>query len=243
MSIHSIEQNSFFQKNIYAFLIQLISSLIRNPAIKIIAKRNERECGNPHAGDAPTTSSLKEEASQVPSNLAGIVAAAPPSNQDLRPKKCDSELARNVWSSGNQDSDGRLVFSPSVPSSEEASSRLEALLKSTSASNSCKLPEKTTLFEEPQNTRHDPEAKGKRFRSSIRIMVRPEAVTSLQRPIRANSSDGLSRSSSSNSEAAKSAKKLSAAGVRPPELDLLDQASAGGSSGPQTRPIVKEQFR
>ena len=85
------------------------------------------------------------------------------------------------------------------------------------------------------------EQAGKRYRSSIRIMVRPEAVQQLQRPVRANSSDGLSRSTSTSSEAAsaKAAKKMSAAGVRAaPNLSELDQPQR-----PTTRPIVKEQFR
>ena len=86
----------------------------------------------------------------------------------------------------------------------------------------------------------DDTASGKRYRSSIRIMVRPEAVTSLQKPIRANSSDGLSRSSSassgSTSSTAKSAKKMSAAGVR-------ISASRTSEVGQPQRSIVKEQFR
>jgi len=40
----------------------------------------------------------------------------------------------------------------------------------------------------PQNS-EDREKAGKRYRSSIRIMVRPEVVERLQRPVRANSSD------------------------------------------------------
>ena len=80
---------------------------------------------------------------------------------------------------------------------------------------------------------------GKRYRSSIRIMVRPEAVTNLQRPVRANSSDGLSRSSSSSSGTTTAAKKMSAAGVR----ITTSRTSEVGQPPASGRSIVKEQFR
>ena len=151
-------------------------------------------------------------------------------------------------------------------SKEEASSRLEALLRPTSSQvvrrknneNTTRVTlnqqfelDLTQLWSESHQNctsgdlRGQKEA-GKRYRSSIRIMVRPEVVQHLQRPIRANSSDGFQRpnssSSSSSSSAdassdARSAKKMSAAGVR-----TVDCSSS--SSGPhQQRPIVKEQFR
>ena len=86
----------------------------------------------------------------------------------------------------------------------------------------------------------DQEKAGKRYRSSIRIMVRPEVVERLQRPVRANSSDGFSRSSASSasSESARSAKKLSAAGVK-----QVNQVEPMNSGEKQQRSIVKEQFR
>ena len=92
----------------------------------------------------------------------------------------------------------------------------------------------------PQNS-EDQEKAGKRYRSSIRIMVRPEVVERLQRPVRANSSDGFSRSSASSnsSESARSAKKLSAAGVKQVMSETMN--SHGGEK--QQRSIVKEQFR
>ena len=88
---------------------------------------------------------------------------------------------------------------------------------------------------------HQQEKAGKRYRSSIRIMVRPEVVERLQRPVRANSSDGFSRSSASSnsSESARSAKKLSAAGVK--QVNLTETMNSGGEK--QQRSIVKEQFR
>ena len=87
----------------------------------------------------------------------------------------------------------------------------------------------------------DQEKAGKRYRSSIRIMVRPEVVERLQRPVRANSSDGFSRSSASSasSESARSAKKLSAAGVK--QVNLEQSMNSSGEK--QQRSIVKEQFR
>ena len=87
----------------------------------------------------------------------------------------------------------------------------------------------------------DQEKAGKRYRSSIRIMVRPEVVERLQRPVRANSSDGFSRSSASStsSESARSAKKLSAAGVK--QVNAVETMNSGGEK--QQRSIVKEQFR
>ena len=151
---------------------------------------------------------------------------------------------------------------------------MEALLKNTSATTksddhdldhevenvrapSSHVLDLTDLWSETHKNSHAEDAggqdqAGKRYRSSIRIMVRPEVVQQLQRPVRANSSDGLSRSSSRSSETARSAKKLSAAGARGHGLSEAAAAAAAAaalfaaSSQQQQQPsrsIVKEQFR
>ena len=314
--------------------------LVRNPAIKIIGKRNERE-----GGTTSTTSSHRPEvsaktAAAAPRNQDSTGAAAAtwkPENQQQQPAAAPSSPSTlPPPSPANEKPEPRLattssgttavtaagaaaVPQPAVPESsqlwsskEEASSRLEALLKNTATHGSatpdkndrqdrdlknqsrglCHLvrfearrpqppsqqqpPAKSRLPRPvvdlpdpdpvvlPEQTKQQPvqhtddltdlwsethkdsfledalgqEKAGKRYRSSIRIMVRPEAVQQLQKPAqRANSSDGLSRSTSTSSEAARSAKKLSAAGVRAaPIMSELE-------TRPTTRPIVKEQFR
>lgn len=137
---------------------------------------------------------------------------------------CAGALDSNQDSAVNEKPEPRWNSSGTT-SKEEASSRLEALLKSTSSSE--KLTENQQISSQ------------KRYRSSIRIMVRPEAVSSLQKPLRSNSSDGLSRSSSSStssSTSASNAKKLSASGVK--NMNIQDTENK-----PQQRAIVKEQFR
>lgn len=314
--------------------------LVRNPAIKIIGKRNERE-----GGTTSTTSSHRPEvsaktAAAAPRNQDSTGAAAatwkPENQQQQQPAAAPSSPSTlPPPSPANEKPEPRLATTSSgttavtaagaaavpqpVPESsqlwsskEEASSRLEALLKNTATHGSatpdkndrqdrdlknqsrglCHLvrfearrpqppsqqqpPAKSRLPRPvvdlpdpdpvvlPEQTKQQPvqhtddltdlwsethkdsfledalgqEKAGKRYRSSIRIMVRPEAVQQLQKPAqRANSSDGLSRSTSTSSEAARSAKKLSAAGVRAaPIMSELE-------TRPTTRPIVKEQFR
>ena len=310
--------------------------LVRNPAIKIIGKRNERE-----GGTTSTSSSHRPEVSAktaaAPRNQDSTGAAATwkPENQQQQPAAAPSSPSTlPPPSPANEKPEPRLATKSSgtaavtaaaaaavpqpVPESsqlwsskEEASSRLEALLKNTATHGSatpdkndrqerdlknqsrglCHLvrfearrpqppsqqqppaksrlprpvvdlpdPDPVVLPEKQQQpvqltddltdlwseTHKDSfledalgqEKAGKRYRSSIRIMVRPEAVQQLQKPAqRANSSDGLSRSTSTSSEAARSAKKLSAAGVRAaPIMSELE-------TRPTTRPIVKEQFR
>ena len=312
--------------------------LVRNPAIKIIGKRNERE------GGTTSTSSHRPEVSAktaaAPRNQDSTGAAAtwkPEKEQQLQEKqpatapsspstlpppspaneKPEPRLATTSYGAAAVTAAGAAVPQPVPESSqlwsskEEASSRLEALLKNT-ATHCSATPDKNDRQEQdlknqsrglchlvrfearrPQPPSQQPPAKsrlprpvvdlpdpdpdpvvlpeqqqqpvqhtddltdlwsethkdsfledalgqekaGKRYRSSIRIMVRPEAVQQLQKPAqRANSSDGLSRSTSTSSEAARSAKKLSAAGVRAaPIMSELER--------PTTRPIVKEQFR
>ena len=346
--------------------------LVRNPAIKIIGKRNEREGGNTTSS---TSSSHRPEVSAKSAVLTCTGAAAAPRNQDsngsavswkekeqqqlqhLKPattalltpapaaiavaasspstlprpspanEKPEPRLATATKSSCTSAAAAATVPGPALlqadtessqlwSSKEEASSRLEALLKNTAHDSSastdkngqeqhdlknhsglCHLvrfearrpkppqqplqpltsrsrlprpvgegpPDQVVAERQPRkksvksvqhttddltdlwsethkNSFHeDPlgqEKAGKRYRSSIRIMVRPEAVQQLQKPVRANSSDGLSRSTSTSSEAARSAKKLSAAGVRAaPIMSELE------TTRPTTRPIVKEQFR
>ena len=313
--------------------------LVRNPAIKIIGKRNERE-----GGTTSTTSSHRPEvsaktAAAAPRNQDSTGAAAatwkPENQQQQQPaaapsspstlpppspanEKPEPRLATTSSGTAAVTAAGAAAVPQPVPESsqlwsskEEASSRLEALLKNTATHGSatpdkndrqdrdlknqsrglCHLvrfearrpqppsqqqpPAKSRLPRPvvdlpdpdpvvlPEQTKQQPvqhtddltdlwsethkdsfledalgqEKAGKRYRSSIRIMVRPEAVQQLQKPAqRANSSDGLSRSTSTSSEAARSAKKLSAAGVRAaPIMSELER--------PTTRPIVKEQFR
>lgn len=311
--------------------------LVRNPAIKIIGKRNERE-----GGTTSTSSSHRPEVSAKtaaaprnqdstgaaatwkPENQQQQPAAAPSSPSTLPPpspanEKPEPRLATTSSGTAAVTATGAAAVPQPVPESsqlwsskEEASSRLEALLKNTATHGSatpdkndrqdrdlknqsrglCHLvrfearrpqppsqqqpPAKSRLPRPvvdlpdpdpvvlPEQTKQQPvqhtddltdlwsethkdsfledalgqEKAGKRYRSSIRIMVRPEAVQQLQKPAqRANSSDGLSRSTSTSSEAARSAKKLSAAGVRAaPIMSELE-------TRPTTRPIVKEQFR
>jgi hypothetical protein len=108
----------------------------------------------------------------------------------------------------------------------------------------------TELWNESHKDSRQEDAKGrekagKRYRSSIRIMVRPEVVQQLQRPIRANSSDGFTRSSArSGSESSRSAKKMSAAGIRGAvTASCASSISTAASSSEDTPKIVKEQFR
>ena len=305
--------------------------LVRNPAIKIIGKRNEREGGTTSTSSHRPEVSAKTAAAPRNQDSTGAAAAtwkperqqqpaaAPSSPSTLPPpspanEKPEPRLATTSSGTAAVTAAGAAVPQPVPESSqlwsskEEASSRLEALLKNTATHGSatpdkndrqerdlknqsrglCHLvrfearrpqppsqppaksrlprpvvdlpdPDPVVLSEEQQELvqqtddltdlwsethkdsfREDAlgqEKAGKRYRSSIRIMVRPEAVQQLQKPAqRANSSDGLSRSTSTSSEAARSAKKLSAAGVRAaPIMSELER--------PTTRPIVKEQFR
>ena len=207
--------------------------LLRNPAIQIIGNRNERE---------------RVTSSTVASSAVLSPAKVPPSGNEK------PEPHQNT-----QD-----------PKEDEASSRLEALLRCTSqlsvsshdlnrpqfevarldlTTSSLKSTQKATSSQhkKPFHTAAGEDSSGgtsctgtgKRYRSSIRIMVRPEAVTNLQKPIRANSSDGLSRSSSSSSGTNHAAaKKMSAAGVR------ISASRTSEVGQPHTaRSIVKEQFR
>ena len=308
--------------------------LVRNPAIKIIGKRNEREGGTTSTSSHRPEVSAKTAAAPRNQDSTGAAAtwkpekqqqqqpaAAPSSPSTLPPsspanEKPEPRLATTSSGTAAVTAAGAAVPQPVPESSqlwsskEEASSRLEALLKNTATHGSatpdkndrqdrdlknqsrglCHLvrfearrpqppsqqqppaksrlprpvvdlpdPDPVVLPEQQQQpvqhtddltdlwseTHKDSfledalgqEKAGKRYRSSIRIMVRPEAVQQLQKPAqRANSSDGLSRSTSTSSEAARSAKKLSAAGVRAaPIMSELER--------PTTRPIVKEQFR
>ena len=304
--------------------------LVRNPAIKIIGKRNEREGGTTSTSSHRPEVSAKTAAAPRNQDSTGAAAtwkpeklqpaAAPSSPSTLPPpspanEKPEPRLATTSSGTTAVTAAGAAVPQPVPESSqlwsskEEASSRLEALLKNTATHGSattdkndrkehdlknqsrglCHLvrfearrpqpssqqppaksrlprpvvdlpdPDPVVLPEQQQQpvqhtddltdlwseTHKDSfledalgqEKAGKRYRSSIRIMVRPEAVQQLQKPAqRANSSDGLSRSTSTSSEAARSAKKLSAAGVRAaPIMSELER--------PTTRPIVKEQFR
>ena len=305
--------------------------LVRNPAIKIIGKRNEREGGTTSTSSHRPEVSAKTAAAPRNQDSTGAAvtwkpekqqqpAAAPSSPSTLPPpspanEKPEPRLATTSSGTAAVTAAGAAVPQPVPESSqlwsskEEASSRLEALLKNTATHGSA-TPDKNDRQERdlknqsrglchlvrfearrPQPSSQQPPAKsrlprpvvdlpdpdpvvlpeqqqqpvqhtddltdlwsethkdsfledalgqekaGKRYRSSIRIMVRPEAVQQLQKPAqRANSSDGLSRSTSTSSEAARSAKKLSAAGVRAaPIMSELER--------PTTRPIVKEQFR
>ena len=208
--------------------------LLRNPAIQIIGNRNERE----RVTSSTVASSAVLSPAKVP--LSGNEKPEPHQN--------------------TQD-----------PKEDEASSRLEALLRCTSqlsvsshdlnrppfevarldltTSSLKSVKNKATLSQhkKPSNSAAGEDSSGgtsgtgtgKRYRSSIRIMVRPEAVTNLQKPIRANSSDGLSRSSSSSSGTSHAAaKKMSAAGVR------ISASRTSEVGQPHTaRSIVKEQFR
>ena len=311
--------------------------LVRNPAIKIIGKRNEREGGTTSTSSHRPEVSAKTAAAPRNQDSTGAAAAtwkpenqqqqqpaaAPSSPSTLPPpspanEKPEPRLATTSSGTAAVTAAGAAAVPQPVPESsqlwsskEEASSRLEALLKNTATHGSatpdkndrqdrdlknqsrglCHLvrfearrpqppsqqqpPAKSRLPRPvvdlpdpdpvvlPEQTKQQPvqhtddltdlwsethkdsfledalgqEKAGKRYRSSIRIMVRPEAVQQLQKPAqRANSSDGLSRSTSTSSEAARSAKKLSAAGVRAaPIMSELER--------PTTRPIVKEQFR
>ena len=308
--------------------------LVRNPAIKIIGKRNEREGGTTSTSSHRPEVSAKTAAAPRNQDSTGAAATWKPEKQQQQPAAAPSSPSTlPPPSPANEKPEPRLATTSSgttavtaagaavpqpVPESsqlwsskEEASSRLEALLKNTATHGSatpdkndrqdrdlknqsrglCHLvrfearrpqppsqqqpPAKSRLPRPvvdlpdpdpvvlPEQTKQQPvqhtddltdlwsethkdsfledalgqEKAGKRYRSSIRIMVRPEAVQQLQKPAqRANSSDGLSRSTSTSSEAARSAKKLSAAGVRAaPIMSELER--------PTTRPIVKEQFR
>ena len=305
--------------------------LVRNPAIKIIGKRNEREGGTTSTSSHRPEVSAKTAAAPRNQDSTGAAATWKPENQQQPAAAPSSPSTLPPPSPANEKPEPRLATTSSgtaavtaagaavpqpVPESsqlwsskEEASSRLEALLKNTATHGSA-TPDKNDRQERdlknqsrglchlvrfearrPQPPSQQPPAKsrlprpvvdlpdpdpvvlpeqqqlpvqhtddltdlwsethkdsfledalgqekaGKRYRSSIRIMVRPEAVQQLQKPAqRANSSDGLSRSTSTSSEAARSAKKLSAAGVRAaPIMSELER--------PTTRPIVKEQFR
>ena len=295
--------------------------LVRNPAIKIIGKRNEREGGSTISSTGSNRPQVSAEPTAAPRNQdsTGAGASSPsslpppsPANEKPEPRLATTSTAALAPAAAavvadvpQQAPESSQLWS----SKEEASSRLEALLKNTAPHSSaadkndrrlqqhdlknhrglCHLvkfeatrPQKhqqqhpplplsksrlprpvvdlvdpvveqksvqhckstddlTDLWSETHKNSYKEDASGqekagKRYRSSIRIMVRPEAVQQLQKPIRANSSDGLSRSTSTSSEAARSAKKLSAAGVRAaPLLSELER--------PTTRPIVKEQFR
>ena len=310
--------------------------LVRNPDIKIIGKRNEREGGTTSSSHRPEVSAKTAAAAPRNQDSTGAAAATwKPENQQQQPaaapsspstlpppspanEKPEPRLATTSSGTAAVTAAGAAAVPQPVPESsqlwsskEEASSRLEALLKNTATHGSatpdkndrqdrdlknqsrglCHLvrfearrpqppsqqqppaksrlprpvvdlpdPDPVVLPEKQQQpvqhtddltdlwseTHKDSfledalgqEKAGKRYRSSIRIMVRPEAVQQLQKPAqRANSSDGLSRSTSTSSEAARSAKKLSAAGVRAaPIMSELE-------TRPTTRPIVKEQFR
>ena len=308
--------------------------LVRNPAIKIIGKRNEREGGTTSTSSHRPEVSAKTAAAPRNQDSTGAAATWKPEKQQQQPaaapsspstlpppspanEKPEPRLATTSSGTAAVTAAGAAAVPQPVPESsqlwsskEEASSRLEALLKNTATHGSatpdkndrqerdlknqsrglCHLvrfearrpqppsqqqppaksrlprpvvdlpdPDPVVLPEQQQQpvqhtddltdlwseTHKDSfledalgqEKAGKRYRSSIRIMVRPEAVQQLQKPAqRANSSDGLSRSTSTSSEAARSAKKLSAAGVRAaPIMSELER--------PTTRPIVKEQFR
>lgn len=233
--------------------------LVRNPAIKIIGKRNEREGGS-WSSSAPSTQQA-ETSSTMASCCPAAAAPQALSNQDSG--STGNGKPEPQWSSSTT----AALLTTSSSAKEEASSRLEALLKSTSA---CPKPAKnksseikhdlkdhlvkfeavpkkslTDLWTQSHTQEENADKAGKRYRSSIRIMVRPEAVAQLQKPIRANSSDGFSRSASSSSsvETARSAKKLSAAGVRNAAMVKTEANSSGDNKQPQQRPIVKEQFR
>ena len=334
--------------------------LVRNPAIKIIGKRNEREGGSTStaiprpeiwsAGKPGVTPRNQDSTNCAASDAVGATAAATAVSSPLPSPANEKPEPRLATTTTKSTASVAAAASALVPlqqaapspessqlwsSKEEASSRLEALLKNTAphctsadkndrrqpsdlknhsglchlvkfeakrpsqlqqqatasppSNSKSRLPrlnlsrpvvqeqiEKpvqhlsskgrkrsrgteagnseaahhtdylTDLWSETHKDSHKEdlqgqEQAGKRYRSSIRIMVRPEAVQQLQRPVRANSSDGLSRSTSTSSEAAsaKAAKKMSAAGVRAaPNLSELDQPQR-----PTTRPIVKEQFR
>ena len=258
--------------------------LVRNPAIKIIGKRNEREGEEGISpNDAPGSPYRAEMGSRQPENQDSDVQTVQPVQPPFAPPNTVEPAESAV---------AKAEPSQPVPSKEEASSRLEALLHNTvtlspknthftysntlennlsysdlnkehhggqpelchivkfeassrqDVRQSSRLPRPVRPIEVKKEENCNKNSQNKRYRSSIRIMVRPEAVQSLQKPIRANSSDGLSsRSTSSGSESARSAKKLSAAGVRGPlQPQIAQEIQAQMQTQPQ-RPIVKEQFR
>ena len=292
--------------------------LLRNPAIQIIGNRNERER---ERGVGTTSSSYSmSPSSMVASTTLSTTTTAPPTStpNTHRPGLATPVGvvgARNKVVSVNEKPEPHQpslstaaahaapAAAPTLSQNpkEEASSRLEALLRCTSQfsvssqhdlnrppvevaltslrsnqttnqghQNSSSLycttsragvkatvdccesfeagpatsleasPNSQGLAESESESDDNTASEGKRYRSSIRIMVRPEAVASLQKPIRANSSDGLSRSSSASSgstSTAKSAKKMSAAGVR------ISASRTSEVAGHPQRSIVKEQFR
>ena len=127
--------------------------------------------------------------------------------------------------------------------SELALSRLEALLSETT----------TTTTSDSKNTdgadRSD-KVNELKYRSSIRIMVRPENLLHLQHTmhhnpvVRSNSLEGItsssSSSSSSNSEIARTAKKMSSTSL----ARKISAASSDLQDSDLNQPsIVKEQFR
>ena len=274
--------------------------LVRNPAIKIIGKRNEREGGTTSTSSHRPEVSAKTAAAPRNQDSTGAAATWKPEKQQQQPaaapsspstlpppspanEKPEPRLATTSSGTAAVTAAGAAVPQPVPESSqlwsskEEASSRLEALLKNTATHGSA-TPDKNDRQERdlknqsrglchlvrfearrPQPSSQQPPAKsrlprpvvdlpdpdpvvlpeqqqqpvqhtddltdlwsethkdsfledalgqekaGKRYRSSIRIMVRPEAVQQLQKPAqRANSSDGLSRSTSTSSEAARS---------------------------------------
>ena len=248
--------------------------LLRNPAIQIIGNRNERERSNRTSSSTATTSMTTTPSSTT---TAASAAAAAASNAAAA---ASTSAAKAVISpAGNEKPEPHCQ---TQDPKEEASSRLEALLRCTSqqlsvSSHDLRLrpqievarfdltspplwptQQRVVVAQEQQPRNPSDEASppsaqnseaaaaenqhcggGKRYRSSIRIMVRPEAVTNLQRPVRANSSDGLSRSSSSSSGTTTAAKKMSAAGVR----ITTSRTSEVGQPPASGRSIVKEQFR
>ena len=264
--------------------------LVRNPAIKIIGKRNERE------GEKPIQDPIMPPSSAplAPSSPAPIDPITPQqqqetpagsrepadTNQDSKAAQTSAKAVNGLpaiggaepgWSLSVHQQNSRTA-SQLCPSKAEASSRLEALLNNTpkfvqknheSLDNNSenddrlchivkfeaaksRLPRPIVFEEKSQHCgglAKNNQTSGKRFRSSIRIMVRPEAVQQLQKPVRANSSDGLSsRSTSTGSDAARSAKKLSAAGVRGQQPQVAQEVQEQVQQQPQ-RAIVKEQFR
>ena len=209
--------------------------LLRNPAIQIIGNRNERE--------RVTSSTVASSAVLSPAKVppSGNEKPEPHQNtQDPKEDEASSRLEALLRCTSQLSVSSHDLNRPQfeVARLDLTTSSLKSAQKATSASQH-KKPFHTATAGEDSSGGTSCTGTGKRYRSSIRIMVRPEAVTNLQKPIRANSSDGLSRSSSSSSGTNHAAaKKMSAAGVR------ISASRTSEVGQPHTaRSIVKEQFR
>ena len=204
---------------------------------KVVSVNEKPEPHQPTAAAAatapPTSQNPKEEASSRLEALLRCTSQFSVSNQhDLNRPPVEVALTslRSNQTNNNQGQYQKNNLSKTTKSSSNTAAK---------AADCCVESFDEAGHYSAESADETEESSGKRYRSSIRIMVRPEAVASLQKPIRANSSDGLSRSSSasSGSATAKSAKKMSAAGVR------ISASRTSEVAGQPQRSIVKEQFR